>query len=136
MALLLAASLLGLSVGLRTFTGPAVLWLVRHGGIWAHTLGVLALVEYALDLHPRAGARTQPLGLAARIISAAFCGWAVTFGTNLVYAGVVVAALAALLGAYGGLAVRLKSASMLGRVPAALVEDVIAIAIAVIAIRV
>lgn len=137
MPILLVAFLLGFSVGLRTLTGPAVLWLVKHGGLWAYALGILALVEYALDLHPRAGARTHPLGLSARIVSGGFCGWAVTLGNGngIVMAGIVVGVVAAVIGAFVGLAARLKSVRAIGRVPAALVEDAIAVAISVIAVQ-
>lgn len=136
MPLLLVASLLGFAAGLRTFTGPAVLWLARHGGAWAYALGVLALAEYVVDLHPKAGARTLPLGLTARLVSGGFCGWAVTSASDTsVIWGIVVGACAAIIGAYLGLAARLKAADAVGRVPAGLIEDLLAIGIAVAAVR-
>ncbi len=136
--LLLAAFLLGFAVGLRTLTGPAVLWLMRHGGVWAYVLGALALLEYAIDLRPRAGARTQLRGLVPRILSGGLCGWALSWGDGgaFVAAAIAVGAIAAVIGAHVGLAVRLKSAATIGRVPAALVEDAVTIAIAVAAVRV
>ncbi len=130
---LLAALLLGFAVGLRTFTGPAVLWLVRHGGAWAYVLGALALLEYAIDLHPGAGARTQPRGLIPRIVSGAFCGWAVSSSSTgaFIAIAIVVGAVSAVIGAHVGLAARLKLIATIGRVPAAFVEDAVAIAVAV-----
>ena len=127
---MLAAILLGLLVGSRTFTAPAVLLLMRRGGVFADLLGVLALFEYALDLSPRAPPRTQFFGLAARAISGAFCGWFVT-RSNGGIAGALLAATAAVAGAYGGLALRRAAMALVGPVPAALLEDVFAAAASV-----
>ncbi len=126
-----AALLLGIIAGLRTATAPAVLWLVRHRSTAAYVLGALALVELFGDLHPKAPPRTAATGLIARIISGAFCGWAATAATAAAGAPVVVGTLlgvaGALGGAYGGLAVRTRAITAIGRVPAALLEDAIAI---------
>ncbi|HEY2473959.1 MAG TPA: hypothetical protein VGI19_04075 [Candidatus Cybelea sp.] len=125
---LLAAALLGFLAGLRTFTAPAVLWLMRRGTPLAYVLGVLALLEYVADLSPRTPARTQPFGLIARACSGAFCGWAVTSQSGApVVAGVLLGALAAVGGAYAGLAARTAAIERIGRVPAALLEDAVAI---------
>lgn len=120
---MLAAILLGLLAGLRTFTAPAVLLLMRRGGAFADLLGALALVEYALDLSPRAPPRTQLFGLTARAVSGAFCGWFVTRAHGAGIAGALLAAAAAIGGAYGGLAIRRAAIALLGPVPAALLED-------------
>jgi uncharacterized membrane protein len=128
----LAAFLLGIVAGLRVFTAPAVLWLIRHPGPLAYGLGVVALLEYAGDLSPRAPSRTAPTSLIARLLSGGFCGWALSVaGGGGVVLCVVLGMCGALVGAYGGLAVRLKLMSLLGSVPAALLEDVVAIAAAV-----
>jgi uncharacterized membrane protein len=133
---LAAAALLGFLAGLRTFTAPAILWLMRRPGPLAYVLAVLALLEDAGDLHPGAPARTQPLGLIARACSGAFCGWTVTAqGGAPVFAGVLLGALAAVGGAFAGLAARKIAIERTGRVPAALLEDAVAIvaSIAVVA---
>lgn len=126
---LLAALLLGLLAGLRTFTPPAVLWLLRHGSPLAWIFGAFALLEYVGDLNPRVPARTHPLGLVARAASGAFCGWAfaASAGASAV-AGAAIGALAAIAGAYLGLAARTRAVRTIGRVPAALLEDCIALA--------
>jgi uncharacterized membrane protein len=128
----LAAALLGVVAGLRTFTAPAVFWLVRHRSPIAYLLGILALMELALDLNPKAPARTGVIGLSARVISGAFCGGAVmaTVGHSL-FIGALLGAIGAVVGAYGGLAARTRAIALIGRVPAALLEDAIAIAAAV-----
>lgn len=129
---LLGALLLGIVAGLRVFTAPAVLWLIRHPGPIAYGLGVVALLEYAGDLHPGTPSRTAPTGLVARLLSGGFCGWALTVAAGApILPGVVLGMCGALIGAYGGLAVRLKLISLLGPVPAALLEDAVAIAAAV-----
>ncbi len=130
---LLAALLLGVVSGLRTMTAPAVLWIVRHGGAAAYGLGALAALEYAVDLNPKAPARTSPPGLVVRVLSGAFCGWAVTVaGDAPVVLGAVLGACGAVIGAYGGLAARSRTIALIGRVPAALLEDLLAIAGAVL----
>jgi uncharacterized membrane protein len=128
----LAAALLGVVAGLRTFTAPAVLWLVRHRSPVAYLLGVLALMELALDLNPKTPARTGLLGLSARVISGAFCGGAIAgpAGHSL-FLGALCGAIGAVVGAYGGLAARSRAIALIGRIPAALLEDFVAIAGAV-----
>jgi uncharacterized membrane protein len=130
-----AIFLLGVAAGLRTFTAPAVLWLMRHGGVWAIVLAILAIGEYAGDLYPKAPARTSPPGLIARIASGAVVGWslAVTSGAPGI-AGALIALIGVALGTYGGLAVRLRMIAAFGALPAALLEDVVAIGIAVFAV--
>ena len=129
MPYLLLAFLLGLVVGLRTFTAPAVLWLMRHPGPWAIGLGLLALVEYSMDLHPKTPARTGTIGLTARVISGAFVGWTIglAFGGSSI-AAAIAGAIGAVIGAYGGLAIRLRLSAAIGNVPSGLLEDVVAIA--------
>jgi uncharacterized membrane protein len=127
---------LGFLAGLRTFTAPAVLWLMRRGTPLGYLLAVLAVAEDVADLSPKAPPRTQIVGLLARACSGAFCGWNVALlgGGSVVFAALLGAA-AAIAGAYLGLAARSRAIALLGRVPAALVEDAIAVAacIAVVA---
>jgi uncharacterized membrane protein len=123
---------LGFLAGLRTFTAPAVLLLMRRGTPLAYALGVLALAEYALDLYPKTPARTTPFGLLARACSGAFCGWTVTSSSGSSgAAGALAGAVAAVVGAYAGLAARSRAIGRIGRVPAALLEDVLAAAASV-----
>lgn len=132
---LLAIFFLGIVAGLRTFTAPAVLWLMRHGGVWALVLGVLALLEYVADLYPKAPARTNLTGLIARLVSGAFVGWALAAAVgSSVAAGAIVGAIGAAAGAYAGLAIRLKAIATIGAVPAAILEDAVAIGLAVLVI--
>jgi uncharacterized membrane protein len=126
--LVIAALFLGLLVGLRTFTAPAVLWLMRRPGPLALVLAALAVFEYVVDLNPKAPPRTQPLGLIARICSGGFCGWSLmTAGGGPVALGVAAGALGAIAGTYGGLAARMRAIALIGRIPAAIVEDCFAV---------
>jgi uncharacterized membrane protein len=130
---LLATFLLGFVAGLRTLTAPAVLLLVRHRSPVAYVLGVLAVLEYAGDLHPNAPARTQAVGLGARIVSGAFCGGAIAVMSHVsVLLGALLGAAGAVAGAYVGLAARSRAIAAIGRVPAALLEDAVAIVGAVL----
>lgn len=129
---MLVAVLLGFLAGLRTFTAPAVLWLMRRDTPLAYALGVLALLEYVGDLYPKAPARTRPAGLIARGCSGAFCGWTVASLSGTPVAGAALAgAAAAIVGAYVGLAIRSRAITLIGRVPAGLLEDVVTAAASV-----
>jgi len=132
MPYLLLAFVLGLVAGLRTFTAPAVLWLVRHFGPWAIALGAMAVIEYAVDLLPNAPPRTSTTGLLARVVSGAFVGWTIGFAAGRSsIAGAIAGAIGAVIGAYGGLAIRLRLIAAIGNVPAGLLEDAVAIVAAI-----
>ncbi len=132
----MAALLLGLVSGLRTLTAPAVLCLFRRRGIPAYVLGVLALLEYGADLNPRTPARTGPVGLSARVLSGSFCGCALAASKGASPGlSPVFGACGAVIGAYLGLAVRLRAIELIGAVPAALVEDGAAIAAATLIVK-
>jgi uncharacterized membrane protein len=125
---MMAALLLGVIAGLRTFTAPAVLRIFRRGGTPAYGLCAFAILEYGVDLYPYAPPRTSGGGLIARLLSGACCGWALaaddTASSGL---GAVLGAGGAAIGAYLGLAARTRAISLVGRVPAALMEDAVAI---------
>src|SRR5271165_4863088 len=76
LSVLEAALVLGFVSGLRVFTAPAALYLVR-GGVAGILLGIVALGEYVVDALPQAPARTNPSQVAVRIASGAFVGWTV-----------------------------------------------------------
>ena len=127
--MIVAAALLGLCAGLRTFTAPAVLWLLRHPGPIAWSLAALAVLEYVADLHPNAPPRAGPMGLIARVCSGGFCGGALlALAGHSIVEGVVAGALGAIAGAFGGLWLRMHAIRIIGRVAAAVLEDALAIA--------
>jgi uncharacterized membrane protein len=131
---LVLALILGVVSGLRVFTAPAAVMLAR-GGIWGFILTLLALVEYVIDAMPKTPSRTVPMSVVLRLISGAFVGWAIatSHGASGI-AGVVVGVIGALIGTYGGHAVRMMAIARIGAIPAAITEDIVAIALAAFAV--
>jgi uncharacterized membrane protein len=129
----LLAFVLGIVSGLRAFTAPAVLVLLRGNRIAGIVLAVLAVGEIVMDLLPSTPSRTSPGPLAARVVSGAFVGWFIMGAapTATHVGGAILGALGALAGTYGGHALRLKAITAIGAVPAAILEDVIAIGLAI-----
>lgn len=134
---LAAAFVMGLVAGLRTLLAPAALLLVRGGTVAGYVLGVAELGELALDLHPAAQSRTRPVALIGRVFSGAVTGGLVCGFRGLpTPAGVVLGAAGALAGAFGGIAVRSALIARIGRVPAALAEDAVAIVLVAVTLLV
>jgi uncharacterized membrane protein len=140
------ALLIGVDAGLRAMTAPAaVAWGAYLGwlplsGTWAGFMGhwiavavfsVLALAELVTDQLPSTPSRKVPQQFGARLVSGAFAGAIIgTVGGALV-AGLVAGVVGAALGTYGGAEVRARLAGAFGRdLPAALIEDAVAILLA------
>jgi uncharacterized membrane protein len=143
---ILTAILLGIVAGLRAMTAPAVVsWAAYLGWInvsgttfafmgfswtpWIFTL--LAIAEIVNDKLPTTPSRKVPPQFIARVVMGALAG--ATLGAAIGGAGLVIGLIAgvvgAVIGTYGGAAVRGRLAGMFGRdLPAALVEDVVAVA--------
>lgn len=130
-----AAFSLGFVAGLRTMTAPAVLRLMCDRNIAAYIAGLAALAEYVGDLSPKAPPRTQPAALAARVSSGAYCGRRLAASPDRVIEGAVLGGAGAIVGAYAGLAARRRAIDAIGPLPAALLEDVVAIAGAVLIVK-
>jgi uncharacterized membrane protein len=129
-AVLVAAFVLGIVAGLRTFIAPAALYLAR-GGVAGWVLAVVALGELFGDLQPNVPPRTFPPALIARVVSGGFVGWMLcAFRGVPPVGGCVLGVIGALIGTYGGKAVRLSLIRRFGAVPAALIEDAVAIVLA------
>ncbi len=126
--LVVIALLFGFIAGLRTMTAPAAYFLHR-GGLAGYVLAFAAIGEYIYDASPTAGSRTQPFGLSARVLSGGITGWFVA-GIG----GAAAGAAGAVAGCYGGSAVRTKLIALTGDLPAALIEDAIAIGLAFLAV--
>jgi len=125
---------LGIAAGLRTFTPLAAVFLAR-GGFWGYVLGASAVCEYAGDLLPNVPSRTSPAPLVARIVSAAVVGhFVASAGDWTVVVAPLIAVAGALLGAFGGIRLRLAAAARIGAIPAGLLEDVVAVGLAALAV--
>lgn len=130
MTYLVLAFGIGFVSGLRAFTSLAALMLLR-GGVWGWVLAVAAIGEYVADASPKIPPRTAFPSIVVRPASGAVAGWLIagTHGGSTV-TGAIVGALGALAGTYGGKAARLVAIDKIGAIPAAVAEDVVAIALA------
>lgn len=143
MTLYLAALLLGVIAGLRTMTAPAaVTWAAALGALnltgtplaFLHAAAapliatVLALGELVADKLPMTPSRKVPVQFGARIFMGAASGGAVGLASGAPLPGVTLGVAGALIGTYGGAAGRAALARTFGRdLPAALIEDLIAV---------
>ena len=125
---LLAAFLFGIVAGLRTFTGEAVLFGLR-GGVAGIVFPILAIGEYVADAFPQMPPRTSIGPLLFRCASGAFMGWTVAR-----IPGIIMGVAGALIGTFGGYRARMRLIAKTGAIPAALIEDVIAIALAFVSV--
>lgn len=147
--LLTLSALLGFTAGARTFTPPALAsiaatagWLpvgdslvafLANGWLCAG-LVILALLELWGDKRPQTPSRKTPGAAIARLLSGALCGAAIA-ATTALWSGAVIGALAALAGTWACHAGRMQLARSFGQdVPAALVEDVLTVLLAALAI--
>ena len=149
----LAALLLGMVGGLRAMLPlAAIAWAARAGWLdfgdaWFAFLGnawvpwvltALALGELIADQLPSTPSRTVPVQFGTRLLVGAAAGALVAFGTGAPWvAGLVAGVIGAVAGTLAGRALRARLAAAFGRdLPAALVEDAIAIAAAWAVLRV
>jgi uncharacterized membrane protein len=135
---------IGVIAGLRAMTAPAaVSWaawlgwlplgetpLAFLGSVWAvGILTLLALGELVADQLPSTPSRKVPIQFGTRIVAGALCGAAIGAPYNMLAGGILSGIIGAVIGTYVGAASRASLARSLGRdLPAALVEDFVAIA--------
>ena len=144
MTIYLLALLIGVVAGLRALTAPAAVswaaylgWINLNGTWFAffHSalarwlLTVLAVVELVTDQLPSTPSRTVPVSFGARIISGAVSGGAVGAAGGALPGGIIAGIVGAIIGTIGGRAARARLAAAFGSdSPAAFIEDVVAIA--------
>jgi uncharacterized membrane protein len=146
------AFLIGVVAGLRSLTAPAVVsWAVRLG--WLHpdssmlsflghaatlcTFSVLAIVELITDQLPKTPSRKAPPGFIARIVTGTLCGTVFGSAGGALPAGAIAGLAGAVAGTLGGYEARVRLARALGKdLPAALIEDAIAIGGAFLLVRI
>jgi uncharacterized membrane protein len=148
--LLLSAFLIGVVAGLRSMLAPAVVsWAARFNvlnveqspvalmnyRITAVVFTILAIGEIIADKLPMTPSRKQPLSFVIRIVIGALVGATVGATAQKLLLGSILGAIGAVAGTLGGSAARAKLASAFGRdLPAAIIEDIAAIAIAIFAV--
>ena len=137
--------LIGVVAGLRSMTAPAVIswgahqgWLLLTGsplGFFAHPVTLILLTLFALgelvaDKLSFIPSRTTPGPLVIRLISGAVCGAALCIaGQSAWLYGVLLGALGAVVGSYGGYYYRrlVPANNRTMQFLAALLEDVVAV---------
>jgi uncharacterized membrane protein len=145
--MLLCAFLLGVVAGLRSMLAPAVVsWFARNGVLavantplafmgYQYTpiiLTVFAIGELIADKLPKTPSRKAPVGFTARIITGGLSGATIGAAGHSLATGLILGVVGAIAGTFAGSAARAKLAAAFGRdLPAALIEDVVGIAIAV-----
>ena len=141
------ALLMGVVAGSRSMMAPAAVawaaflgrleagggWLLVFGHPWARWIwSILSLGELVTDQLPFTPSRTVPVQFAGRIFSGALCGAAIGTSVGAPIPGALAGIVGAVIGTLGGRALRAKLAAAFGSDhPAALVEDALAIALAV-----
>jgi uncharacterized membrane protein len=142
---------IGFIAGLRAMTAPAavawgayLLWLpltgtalAFMGSIWAVGIfTLLALFELVGDQRPSTPSRKVPVQFGTRLLMGALCGAAFGAAAGVLLAGMACGVAGAVLGTYLGAAVRGALARAFGRdLPAALIEDLVAIGGAFLLVR-
>lgn len=145
--LLVCAFIVGLVAGLRTMMAPAVVsWFARTGALavggtalafmgYKYTpliFTLLAVAELVGDKLPKTPSRKTPPQFIARVLTGALSGATLGAAAQSLAVGLLLGVLGAVAGTLGGAAARGKLAAAFGRdLPAALLEDAAAIAIAV-----
>jgi len=144
------ALLLGIVSGLRALTAPAAAsWAARMGALavagtpmafmgFKYTpiiFTVLAVGELINDKLPKTPSRKTPPQLIARILMGSLVGATVGAASGSLIPGLIAGAIGAVAGTYGGAAMRGKLATVFGKdLPAALIEDVVAIVLAIVVV--
>ncbi len=150
MTILTVAFVLGLVAGLRAMMAPALTSWAAHAGIFPvagtwlgfmaspWTVGILSLLalgELVTDLLPSTPSRKVPMQFGGRLLSGALVGATVGAGSAAILVGALFGVVGAAVGTYGGAAARGWLARRLGSdTPAGISEDVVAIAVGLLAI--
>ena len=142
----LALLVLGITAGLRAGVplmalaiGAYLHW-IDLSGTWAAFVGhiitvivlvILAVLEMVGDQSPRAGSRKAPPSIGFRSVSGMLAGLILGWPSGNWIAGIILGLIGALIGTFGGFEIRRMLAKAFGRDrPAALLEDVIAVVLA------
>jgi uncharacterized membrane protein len=136
--------LIGIVAGLRAMTAPAAVALGAYlgwidlsatplafmGSVWALAIfGLLAVVELITDQLPTTPSRKVPMQFGARIALGALAGASLGAAGGMLAGGLIAGIVGAVIGTYGGADLRGRLAASFGRdLPAALIEDVVAVA--------
>lgn len=150
MSVLICAFVLGVACGLRAIVGlAAISWAANSkqlplGGTWLAFLGnrfapyiasLLALGEMVNDKLPKTPSRLVPPQFGARVVMGALTGTAIGLSHGQLVLGLIGGLVGSVAGTLAGSKARAFAAKLFGRdLPAALLEDILAVALAVVAI--
>ena len=150
MFIFINAFFIGTASGLRTLIGLAAISWAAHFGIlslshtWLAFLGytftpyiltVLAIGELVNDKLLKTPSRLVPPQFITRIVTSALCGLAIGLPGHGMIIGLVVGIIGAVAGTFGGANARSLLARTFGRdLPAALLEDAVALGISALAL--
>jgi uncharacterized membrane protein len=150
-AVLISAFVLGIVCGLRAVLGiAAVSWAASSQhlpleGTWLSFLGnrittyissFLAIGEIINDKLPKTPSRLIPPQFGARVVTGALTGTAIGLSHGQVIVGAVAGIVGSVVGTVGGAKARGFVAKLVGHdLPAALLEDAVAIVLAFVALR-
>lgn len=144
---LVLALVIGIVAGLRAMTPVAAVawfaglnvwplmgshlgWIASPITAWVFTIAAIA--EIINDKLPNTPSRKVPPQFIVRVLMGALTGAVIGAAHDALVAGLLCGAVGAVLGTLGGSAVRGKLAAMFGRdLPAALLEDAVAILLAI-----
>lgn len=145
--MLVLALVIGIIAGLRAMTAPAaVAWAAALGvvsleGTWLAFLGwrfspwvfsLLAIGEIVTDQLPATPSRKVPIQFGARLLTGSVSGMAIGYAAGAPIVGLALGVIGAVIGTLGGAAARARLAAAFGRdLPAALIEDAVAVIVAV-----
>lgn len=144
------ALLIGVVCGLRALMGLAILsWAARlhrihlEGTVFAfmgyaatpYVLSAMALGELVNDKLPKTPSRLIPPQFITRVVTGGLCGAILGSTAHLLVAGLLAGLLGSVAGTFGGAKLRGFLAKSFGRdLPAALLEDVLGIVLAVVVV--
>jgi uncharacterized membrane protein len=151
MPVLISAFIVGVACGLRALVGlAAVSWAARGQQLllqrtWLAFLGfratpfitsLLAFGELVTDKLPKTPSRLVPPQFAARVSMGALTGAAIGVSHGQLLAGVLLGITGSIVGTLGGSKARAAAARLFGNdLLAALLEDIVAIALVILALR-
>jgi len=151
MTLYFLALVIGIVAGLRAFIAPAaVSWLAYTNpnhflGIWssfmtsvwtAGIFSILVIIELVTDQLPKTPSRKVPMQFIPRLLSGGFCGAVLGAPSGNSIGCAAVGTVGAVIGTFGGFDFRLRLTKLFGGKdsPAAISEDLTAVAIAAVAV--
>jgi uncharacterized membrane protein len=109
---------------------------IFHSPVSPYVFTALALGELGADKSSFIPKRTDPGPVIGRLTFGALCGGALQTGAQTTVAGVAAGLAGALLGTFGGFVARGRLAELFGGkdLPAALIEDAVALGLATLAV--